>query len=129
MIRERIYLEIDRRVFKVIESRPTYRWTGAAQDIDDPTLSYERRSFLERRPNNWNPWISSNLLASILLLEKDGARRASFVHQVFGYLDNYLEPHPADGGSDEGTSYWGHAAGSTFECLDLVNMATRRPDR
>ena len=125
MIRERIYIEIDRRIFRVIESRPAYRWTGAAQNVDDPTLSYERRSFLERRPNNWNPWINSNLLTCILLLEEDKSRRAKFVHQVLAYLDNYLDPHPADGGSDEGTSYWGHAAGSTFDSLDLVRMATR----
>ena len=124
MIRERIYTETDRRIFKVIESKPGYRWTGAPQDIDDPTLSYERKSFLQRRPNNWNPWIGSNLLISILLLEQDKERRADFVHQVFGYLDNYLGPHPPDGGSDEGTGYWGHAAGSTFECFDIVYMAT-----
>lgn len=124
-LRERIYLEIDRRVFKVIESRPAYRWTGSVRKVDDPTLSYARRSFLERRPNNWNPWINSNLLTSILLLEKDKKRRAEFVHQVFAYLDNYLEPHPTDGGSDEGTSYWGHAAGSTFDSFDLVSMATQ----
>jgi hypothetical protein len=125
LIRERIYVEIDRRIFKVIESRPDYRWMGAIRTIDDPTLSYARRSFLERRPNNWNPWINSNLLTCILLLEKDRQRRAEFIHQVFEYLDNYLEPHPADGGSDEGTSYWGHAAASTFDSLDLVSMATQ----
>ena len=125
MIRERIYIETDRRIFRVIESQPGYRWTGAMRTIDDPTLSYERRSFMQRRPNNWNPWISSNLLTCILLLEQDSARRANFVHQVFAYLDNYLDPHPADGGSDEGTSYWGHAAGSTFDSFDLVHMATQ----
>ena len=123
MIRERIYTETDRRIFKVIESKPSYRWTGAPQPIE-PGMSYQRKSFLQRRPNNWNPWISSNLLTSILLLEQDRTRRAEFVHQVLGYLDKYLDPHPADGGSDEGTGYWGHAAGSTFECFDLVQMAT-----
>jgi len=125
LIRERIYIEIDRRIFKVIESRPDYRWMGTIRTVDDPTLSYARRSFLERRPNNWNPWINSNLLTCILLLERDKQRRAEFVHQVLGYLDNYLEPHPADGGSDEGTSYWGHAAASTFDSLDLVSTATQ----
>jgi len=125
LIRERIYIEIDRRIFKVIESRPDYRWMGTVRKVDDPTLSYARRSFLERRPNNWNPWINSNLLTCILLLEKDKQRRAEFVYQVLDYLDNYLEPHPADGGSDEGTSYWGHAAASTFDSLDLVRMATQ----
>lgn len=125
MIRERIYTEVDRRMFRVIESRPSYRWMGATREIDDPTLSYARRSFLERRPNNWNPWISSNLLSCVLLLEKDAGRRAEFVHQVLGYVGNYLEPFPADGGSDEGTGYWGHAAASVFDVYDLLRMATQ----
>ena len=124
LIKERIYVEIDRRIFKVIESDPKYRWMGYGRKNVDSTLSYKERSFLERRPNNWNPWISSNLLSSILLLEKDKDRRAKFVYQVFDVLDNYLDPYPADGGCDEGPGYWGRAAASTFDCLDLVKMAT-----
>ena len=124
LIKERIYVEIDRRIFKVIEADPKYRWMGYGRKNVDSTLSYKERSFLERRPNNWNPWISSNLLSSILLLEKNKDRRAKFVHQVFDVLDNYLDPYPADGGCDEGPGYWGKAAASTFDCLDLVSMAT-----
>ena len=126
IIKERIYIEIDRRIFKVIESDPKYRWMGYGRKNVDSTLSYKERSFLERRPNNWNPWISSNLLSSVLLLEKNKDRRATFVHQVFDVLDNYLDPYPADGGCDEGPGYWGKAAASTFDCLDLVKMATNK---
>ena len=124
LIKERIYAEIDRRIFKVIESDPQYRWMGYGRKNVDSTLSYKERSFLERRPNNWNPWISSNLLSSVLLLERNKDRRAKFVHQVFDVLDNYLDPYPVDGGCDEGPGYWGKAAASTFDCLDLVKMAT-----
>jgi hypothetical protein len=124
LIKERIYVEIDRRIFKVIESDPKYRWMGYGRKNVDTTLSYKERSFLERRPNNWNPWISSNLLSSILLLEKNKDRRAKFVYQLFDVLDNYLDPYPADGGCDEGPGYWGKAAASTFDCLDLVKIAT-----
>jgi hypothetical protein len=124
LIKERMYVEIDRRIFKVIESDPQYRWMGYGRKNVDSTLSYRERSFLERRPNNWNPWISSNLLSSVLLLEKNKDRRAKFVHQVFDVLDNYVDPYPADGGCDEGPGYWGKAAASTFDCLDLVKMAT-----
>jgi hypothetical protein len=126
IIRERIAIEINRRIIEVIESDPQYRWMGNVPDLTDPTLSYAQKSFLKRRPNNWNPWISSNLITCILLLEKDKDRRAKFVAQVLGILDNYIEPYPADGGCDEGTSYWGHAAASTFDCLDLVSAATSK---
>ena len=124
LIKERISLEIDRRIIKVIESDPQYRWMGYGSDVADTSLSYAAKSFLQRRPNNWNPWISSNILTCILLLENNKQRRADFVFQVFDILDNYLEPYPADGGCDEGTGYWGRAAASTFDCLDLVKMAT-----
>jgi len=124
LIKERISFEVDRRIIKVIESDPQYRWMGYGRNITDTSLSYAQKSFLQRRPNNWNPWISSNILTCILLLENNKQRRADFVFRVFDILDNYIEPHPADGGCDEGTGYWGRAAASTFDCLDLVMMAT-----
>jgi hypothetical protein len=124
LIKERIYIEIDRRIFKVIESNPKYRWMGFNRKNTDTTLSYRMQSFQQRRPNNWNPWISSNLLTCTLLLEKNKQRRSKFVQEVFNILDNYLDPYPADGGCDEGPSYWGKAAAATFDCLDLVSMAT-----
>jgi len=126
LITERIYVEIDRRIFKVIEKDPQYRWMGYNRNKVDSSLSYEQRSFLQRRPNNWNPWISSNVLSSILLLEKNKTRRAAFVYKIFDILDNYIDPYPADGGCDEGPGYWGRAAASTFDCLDLVQMATKQ---
>jgi hypothetical protein len=126
LLTERIAIEIDRRMIKVIESDPQYRWMGYVPNLIETTLSYAEKSFLQRPPNNWNPWINSNLLSCILLLEKDKTRRAKFVVQVLDILDNYIEPYPADGGCDEGTGYWGHAAASTFDCLDLVSMATNK---
>ena len=124
LVKERIYVEIDRRIFKVIESNPKYRWMGYSRKNTDSTLSYRMQSFQQRRPNNWNPWICSNLLTCTLLLEKNKQRRSKFVQEVFTILDNYLDPYPADGGCDEGPGYWGKAAAATFDCLDLMSMAT-----
>jgi hypothetical protein len=78
----------------------------------------------ERGPNNWNPWIHANLLASALLLEEDRHRLASMVIRVVRGLDAFLEGYGPDGGCDEGPSYWWRAAGSLFDCLDTLHSAT-----
>jgi hypothetical protein len=77
-----------------------------------------------RRPNNWNPWINSNVLAATLLIEKDETRRLDLVHKVLRCLDNFLIPYPSDGSCDEGPSYWGRAGASVFDNLELLYSAT-----
>lgn len=50
LIKERIYVEIDRRIFKVIEADPKYRWMGYGRKNVDSTLSYKERSFWKGAP-------------------------------------------------------------------------------
>lgn len=78
----------------------------------------------ERGPNNWNPWVHSNLLASALLLEEDRHRLVSMVIRVVRGLDAFLEGYGPDGGCDEGPSYWWRAGGSLFDCLDILRSAS-----
>ena len=77
-----------------------------------------------RSLNNWTPWICSNWLTTALLLEEDEERRAQAVLKALQCLDNYLAPHPADGGCDEGPGYWGRAGASTFDCAEILAWAT-----
>jgi hypothetical protein len=39
-------------------------------------------------------------------------------------LDSFLNDYPADGGCDEGPSYWGRAGASLYQNLDLMKRAT-----
>jgi len=79
----------------------------------------------DNRPvNNWNPWCCSTWLACVLLLETDADRRTRAVHKIMRILDIFIDHQPADGGCDEGPNYWARAAGSLFECLDLLHTAT-----
>jgi hypothetical protein len=80
--------------------------------------------FGARTVNNWNPWINSNWLTAVLLLERDEARRLRAVEKIGRSLDRFIDAYPDDGGCDEGPGYWGHAAGSMFECLELLSSAT-----
>ena len=111
MVRERIRLEIERRVLTPCLDRDDFWWMGWHRD--------------NRPVNNWNPWCCSNWLACVLLLETDPDRRTRAVHKILRILDIFLDHQPADGGCDEGPNYWARAAGSLFECLDLLHTATR----
>lgn len=108
LIRERIAFEVKRRILDVCFERDDFWWMG----------------FGNRTVNNWNPWICSNWLAAVLLLEKNPERRANSIHKIFQCLDNFLNTYPADGGCDEGPSYWTRAAGSLFDCLELLFSAS-----
>jgi len=77
-----------------------------------------------KKVNNWTPWICSNWLATVLILEHDPDRRARSVYKILECLDRFLDEYTDDGGCDEGPSYWGRAGGSLFDCLELAHFAT-----
>ena len=110
LIRPRLHAEIDRRILTPLLRREDFSWMGFLKGT--------------RRVNNWNPWINSNWLVSFLAMEQDPERRIAGVAKSLRCLDNFLDPYPRDGGCDEGPGYWGRAAASLFECLELLESAT-----
>jgi len=104
--------EIDQRILTPYLERDNFGW-----------MAFRSRSN-GRRPNNWNPWINSNVLAAALLIEKDESRRLELTHKVLRCLDNFFVPYPSDGSCDEGPSYWGRAGASVFDNLELLYSAT-----
>lgn len=108
LIRERIYAEVNRRVIQSMLDHDDFWYMGYGGRI----------------PNNWNPWIVSNWLTAVLLLEDDHERRIESTWKAMDVLDQYLNPHPADGGCDEGPGYWGRAGASLFDCLFMLQEAT-----
>lgn len=110
LIRERIRLELERRVLTPCLERDDFWWMGWHRD--------------NRPVNNWNPWCCSCWLTCVVLLESDLDRRARAMHKVMRILDLFIDHQPADGGCDEGPAYWARAAGSLFECLALLHSAT-----
>lgn len=108
-IRKRIYFETNNRIFIPLQTKHHGFMSSDASG---------------RRPNNWNPWICSNWLNAVLLLEKDQQKRTATVAKILGVLDNFLNPYPQDGGCDEGPGYWGAAAASLYDNISLLNLAT-----
>ena len=112
LVRPRIALEIDRRILTPLLDREDFWWMGLKPRPDG------------RRVNNWNPWINSNWLMSFLLIEQNRDRLTLAVHKSIRSLDQFIQPYPEDGGCDEGAGYWGRAAASLFDCLEILESAT-----
>jgi len=93
------------------------------------TPYYERDDFWwmgfgDRSVNNWNPWTNHNMLTAILIMEDDPDKKLAGVQKVIRSLDKFVDYYPADGGCDEGPSYWGRAGASLYQNLDLLKRAT-----
>lgn len=107
-LRERIALEVERRVLEPGRTRTDFWWMG-----------YDGRV-----PKNWNPWVCREWLAAALLLSRTAPPPAGDVAKIVRTLELFIQGLPADGSCDEGPGYWGGAAGAMFEALDLLSGAT-----
>ncbi|HEY0460592.1 MAG TPA: heparinase II/III family protein [Pyrinomonadaceae bacterium] len=107
LLRKRIYAEANKKIFEPVKQTARYSWL-------DP----------KRAVNNWNPWILSNLMEANLLLEPVEAKRAENLYAYMKLLDIYLNGLGADGGCDEGPSYWFAAGGSVFDALETIESAS-----
>lgn len=74
--------------------------------------------------NNWNPWILSNLMTVFLLTEKRKSVLCDGIKKMIFEIQRYYECTPADGGCDEGATYWGVAGGALCEFLDQLYIAS-----
>jgi hypothetical protein len=111
LIRKRIYYEVNRRVLAPLEKAAVpYAFLGPSRK-DAPV-------------NNWCPWVVSNWMISLLLLEKDQERRVHELVHGMKLLDNYINGLGDDGAVDEGPSYWGGGAGRLFDALRMLDDAT-----
>jgi hypothetical protein len=107
---ERIIYETDRRILSPNLARTDFWWMG----FDSHTV------------NNWNPWIVSNWLTCVMILEKDDKKKEAAIRKIAACLDNFLNPYPGDGGCDEGPTYWNRAGGSLYDCLEILYQASNK---
>lgn len=70
--------------------------------------------------NNWNPWCNSNVLQCYLLLENNPDRLTDAVWKTMQSVDKFINYVKGDGACEEGTSYWGHAAGKLYDYLQIL---------
>lgn len=104
----RMQHEVRNRIITPFLERTDFWWMG----------------FTPREPNNWNPWIVSNILSSTCGLPPDLVDVQSIVDKALECLENFLSVYADDGACDEGPAYWGHAAGSLFDAADILKYLT-----
>lgn len=74
--------------------------------------------------NNWNPWCNSNVLQCYLLLEEDRDKLTDAIWRTMQSVDKFINFVKSDGACEEGTSYWGHAAGKMYDYLQILSDGT-----
>ena len=107
LIRERLEFMIKERTVKPFVNCAFY-WSGIHGN----------------RPNNWCPWIVSNVLYVTANLEGDSYMRTRVVQRALDFIDFFTSFYHDDGGCDEGPGYWSHAGGSFFDCLETLEDMT-----
>ena len=108
LIARRVRHEIDRRMITPFMNHDDFWWMG----------------MIRKDVCNWTPWILSNVIDVLLLLERDGWRRSEGVTRAMRMLDSYLAVLPEDGGCDEGAGYFNMAGAALFDALESVYQAT-----
>jgi hypothetical protein len=111
LIRKRIYYEVDRKILTPMEKNADQFW-------------FTRTGTKAAPVNNWNPWVVSCWMTSLLLVEKDEKRRVNELQHAMHILDNYLNWLGEDGAIDEGPSYWSGAIGRLFDALNVMESAS-----
>ncbi|WP_157949880.1 heparinase II/III domain-containing protein [Vallitalea okinawensis] len=108
LICEKIQLEIKKRIIEPYRIHLHYWWMG----------------YVGREPNNWNPWITSNVLLATMIIEDNDDYRIQIVKKALHVLDKFIAIYDEDGGCDEGPGYWTRAAASLFDALEVLCAVT-----
>ena len=105
IISERMVYEIRRRGIQPYIDRVDQWWRG-----------YDKT----KKPNNWNPWIASNVLTCTALIESELSVRKKIIALAMESMDVFVDGYGEDGGCNEGPGYWSHAGGALFMALEVI---------
>ena len=108
LIRQRVRLELERRIFLPFEKHDDFWWMG----------------FIRKDLCNWTPWIVSNVMLSAYTWLEDRYRLSALLERGSRMIDRYLATLHDDGGCDEGAAYWNMAGGSLLDALELLDVIT-----
>lgn len=106
LIAERIQDEVNRRIITPYLERTDLWWMGYIPG---------------HLVNNWNPWCNFNVLTATMLTSDNEDTKARVMRKTLNSTDKFINYYKADGGCEEGPTYWDHAAGKLLEYLELVN--------
>jgi len=71
--------------------------------------------------NNWTPYCCLHMLRAAMYLLADTGRLARVTQRLMKGVDRFIAQYGADGGCNEGPSYWSMAAGAMFGFLEQLH--------
>jgi hypothetical protein len=104
VLNKRIDAELQKRIIEPYLQRDDFRWMG----------------FQGQKVNNWNAWINTNVLHTVLLSSFSADTTSLVISKVLKSTDNFVNQYPEDGGCDEGPTYWSEAGGKLIRMLHLL---------
>lgn len=108
VINKRIDVELRKRIVLPYLQHDDFWWMG----------------FKGQSVNNWNAWCNTNVLNTVLLNEKNEDTLDLIINKVMRSADVFINQYPADGGCDEGPTYWSEAGGKLIRLLHLLNSVS-----
>lgn len=103
----RLNKELDKRVITPYLNSDDYWWMGLNNN---------------RKQNNWNIWINSNVFKLAILACDDKEKRVRLAEKALRCADRFIDSYPSDGGCDEGPAYWSAAGGALGELAALLQQ-------
>jgi len=104
VVNQRILVELDKRIFKPYLDNSKYFWMGLTGGV----------------VNNWNAFNNSNCFNALIYAESSTDTLQRLAQKIILSADAFLNHYPADGGCDEGPSYWDMAGGRLINLLDQL---------
>lgn len=118
VISKRLKRELQNKILSPYYERNDLWWMTGWGEGD---VIFERSNWIV---NNWTPWITSNMLTTILLMEGNPDTKLYGIYKTMISMDIFMNIYPLDGACDEGPSYWRHAGGKLFDYLNIFRKAT-----
>jgi len=72
------------------------------------------------KPNNWNPWVNSNVITTALFAVSDEERRLTVIQKAMRSIQKFVDGYPEDGGCDEGPSYFAAAGAALLNACHII---------
>lgn len=105
----RLVKELHARIFIPYLNNTNFFWMG----------------FKGNSVNNWNAFNNTNCMQTALLTLQPGDTLSRLSKKIINSIDFFINQYPADGGCDEGPSYWDMAGGKLANLLQSLQSASK----
>lgn len=109
VLNRRIEVELQKRIYEPYLENDRFFWQGLNGG----------------KVNNWNTFNNSNCLDAVLYACNDKAIVEKLVPKILKSTDAFLNHYPADGGCDEGPSYWDMAGGKLISLVSALQEVSK----